>query len=432
MTLIMKSAPFAAETKIDGSETEIWRIAILVLAIMPAFHMVATWDADGNLTWYAHILRVFSLPVILLEIFLLIYSYVKGWRPWEQFKSIPKIIQIAAYIFLGVGFVSSIQSGNLLVLSLLNFFKSIMQILFLSAMTYIITNSPKFNLLKWHSFITLGACAYVALMVLFCLIIPNPDTFRWVERIPSATNIRQIGNVIGILAIVPVVLLYTVRERIYWPFIVAANITLLAFLMWSGTRGGLVGYFIAIAMISLFAWKLLNRRIITTMLLTWATSVGIALAMPIPAEGFGLIRVQESMKAEDVTSGRLVVWNSTIEAIKDAPLIGHGSGTFRANMSRTKGYHYNHPHNFILQFIYDWGFLGGGIAAIFVMLFGLKLLLLPSATIVPKATAIGAFSAITSVALIDGTLFYPLPMIIALALIAPALAEKASRDNQLT
>jgi hypothetical protein len=34
--------------------------------------------------------------------------------------------------------------------------------------------------------------------------------------------------------------------------------------------------------------------------------------------------------------------------------------------------------------------------------------------------------------LIDGTLFYPLPMIIALALIAPALAEKASRDNQLT
>ena len=74
MTLIMKSAPFAAETKIDGSETEIWRIAILVLAIMPAFHMVATWDADGNLTWYAHILRVFSLPVILLEIFLLIFS----------------------------------------------------------------------------------------------------------------------------------------------------------------------------------------------------------------------------------------------------------------------------------------------------------------------------------------------------------------------
>jgi O-antigen ligase len=407
MTLIMKSAPFAAETKIDGSETEIWRIAILVLAIMPAFHMVATWDADGNLTWYAHILRVFSLPVILLEIFLLIFSYVKGWRPWEQFKSIPKIIQIAAYIFLGVGFVSSIQSGNLLVLSLLNFF-------------------------KWHSLITLGACAYVALMVLFCLIIPNPDTFRWVERIPSATNIRQIGNVIGILAIVPVVLLYTVRERIYWPFIVAANITLLAFLMWSGTRGGLVGYFIAIAMISLFAWKLLNRRIITTMLLSWLASVGIALAMPIPAEGFGLIRVQESMKAEDVTSGRLVVWNSTIEAIKDAPLIGHGSGTFRANMSRTKGYHYNHPHNFILQFIYDWGFLGGGMAAIFVMLFGLKLLLLPSATIVPKATAIGAFSAITSVALIDGTLFYPLPMIIALALIAPALAEKASRDNQLT
>jgi len=432
MTLAIKSTPFFADSKTDGPDSEFWRIAILVLAMMPAFHMVATWDADGNLTRFAHILRVFSLPVMLLEIYLLIFSYLKGWRPWKQFKSFPKLIKISACIFLFIGFSSSIQSGNLYIISILNFLKFIMQIMFLSAMTYVISNSPKFSLLKWHSLITLGACAYVALMVLFCLIIPNPDTFRWVERIPSATNIRQIGNVIGILSIVPVVLLLTVRDRLNWPFFVAAHVTLLAFLMWSGTRGGLVGYFIAVALICLFAWKLLNRRIVTTMLLSWLASVGIALAMPIPAEGFGLIRVQESMKAEDVTSGRLVVWKSTIEAIKETPLMGHGSGTFRSNMARTKGYHYNHPHNFILQFIYDWGFLGGGIAAMFVMLFGLKLLLLRSASIVPKATAIGAFSSITSVALIDGTLFYPLPMIIALALIAPALAEQVSRTDQLT
>ena len=424
------SLNFAA-SPVAQKRPEYWRISILVIALMPVLHVLATWDPDGELSRINHILRVYSLPIILLETGILLLAFIGGWRPHQQVRALPKPIRLALFAFILLGSTSSALANGFAFVSILNFGKYILQGLLLGALFHTIKRSTEFDFQRWTASIAFGGFAYVMLLALFCLLVVDPTTFRWTERLPSATNIRQIGNVVGLLAIVPVVL-FLRQKNWHWLSISVIHVSMLAFVMWSGSRGGLFGYVVAIFVMVVTCRKFFDRTAVLLIILNWVVALGIALSVPSPAEGFGLARVKASISADDATSGRIDVWISSAYALKEAPLLGHGSATYRFNMSKTNGYPYNHPHNFIIQFVYDWGIIGGSLAIFLLGIIGWKIFRMPDLPDPAKPLAVGVFTGIMTIALIDGTLFYPLPMLIAIATIVPAMAMANGSYSQFT
>lgn len=410
------------------SKLEAWRLVILILAAMPVFHALATWDADGSLSQYNHILRVYSLPVVFLELATIISAFGTGWRPLRQIAQLSKSVRFALCAFIACGTLSSIAAGELAIISLLNFSRYLVQALLFAALVHILKNAKEFSFRRWLAYIAAGGVAYVLLLALFCLQVTSPEIFRWTERLPSATNVRQIGNVVALLAIVPAGFLLMADDAKTRIAASLVQICLLAFVMWSGSRGGLLGYGVALVSMALFCRALFKIKIVIILVATWIVSLGVALAIPAPADGFGMSRVKASMSAKDATSGRIEIWKSTIRAINEAPVIGHGSATYRFNMMKTNGYPYNHPHNFVLQFSYDWGILGGGLALFLLASLAVRTISLLPKMDPQKALAIGACGGVLAMASIDGALFYPLPMAIAIALIAPAYALNKSQS----
>ncbi len=92
-----------------------------------------------------------------------------------------------------------------------------------------------------------------------------------------------------------------------------------------------------------------------------------------PNELFGLERIWSSFFREvntinSVSSGRIIMWEKTAEAIADHPYFGHGENQFQLATGPTGG-GFKQPHNAILQYGYQWGILGG--ALFFAMVGGL-------------------------------------------------------------
>lgn len=149
----------------------------------------------------------------------------------------------------------------------------------------------------------------------------------------------------------------------------------------------------------------------------------VTLLAPIPDPAFGLFRlINSSSEQVDPSSGRWVLWDQTWQQIMHSPWIGHGAGRYREQMNLLYGTDVNHPHNFILQYIYDWGFFGGSFALAMLGILGFKIWRVRDAEPVAHFTAITAFTAICFTALIDSPLFHPLPIAAALTLIAPVFA----------
>ena len=138
------------------------------------------------------------------------------------------------------------------------------------------------------------------------------------------------------------------------------------------------------------------------------------------------MRIAETAGRSDVSSGRTQIWQHTIAEIEKAPLLGHGAGTFNKTMFETYGFDLNHPHQAILQYVYDWGFFGG-TAALGILAFFLLAASRAARKKLPADIAFAAVAAICTtgvVAMIDGALFYPLSICLTLALAAPLFAYR--------
>lgn len=65
----------------------------------------------------------------------------------------------------------------------------------------------------------------------------------------------------------------------------------------------------------------------------------------------------------EYSAHRTVFWAETVKQIEQRPLLGHGEGALKHRVEIAKG-RYNHPHNSVLQFLYQWGIIGTGMLII--------------------------------------------------------------------
>lgn len=393
-----------------------------IMAFTPLILLIATWDSDGRLSQQALALRHYSFPVIAIEAFIVYAAWRNGFQPVAAFQRLPLFCRLLLFIWAAMAMWSALAFADDRAATLFVTLRYAGHILFFGALIHLAQQCDDTQ--SWLKAMTLGGLGYVIGLTLFAVTVPDPSHFPWVPRMPSATNIRQIGYFVAILAVAPLSLvLFEPRLRTNAAIVLTV---MTAFIAWSGSRGALAGVVAASVFSVAILWKQANRRGMIVAATTLICGIGASLFFPTPSPEFGLVRMAQSVSQNDFSTGRTQIWKDTIAEIKLSPIVGHGAGRFNKNMHEKYGFDYNHPHQGILQFVYDWGIIGGiGAFALLIYLLWTSIRSALQDPVASRAFAgIAGLSTLGAVSMIDGPLFYPLSIVLALSLAAPLIAMR--------
>lgn len=205
--------------------------------------------------------------------------------------------------------------------------------------------------------IALGAAVYAVLVPLLVWLTPMDGEFIWSKIAAGTTNYRQLGFY-GLTAVsLAAGLLATAPDR-KRDILLAATMTLGFFLtFWSGGRAAAGGVFVSIILIAALCQGARRARYLGFVAATCFAGAVLA-TIYLPYENMGLLRLFLAVLGTHVgyDSGRTDFWNVTLAAIFESPWVGHGEGQWRHSIAIAN--QFNHPHNAVLQLLYQWGFVG--------------------------------------------------------------------------
>ena len=248
------------------------------------------------------------------------------------------------------------------------------------------------------------AVALSLIVICYRLIDGADGVYNWV-RPPIFGHIRRLAMTAGLMSLF---LYYDVGYRRYerW-LLMVARIVGLGLLLWSGSRGAMLAWLLALFT---FIWCTGQR----SRLRGWSIEAGIAVALALlfdvgsPYLGVlgGFFRswnqAMDIGTIDGISSGRLTLWLKTLGALQDpyTALFGTGGNGFvRMQLMTWKSLVF-HPHNIILQVLLDWG-IGGLCLLLWLVKQGLP----PPAAWKPgKGNAAGLGAALMVFLLVTGLL----------------------------
>jgi O-Antigen ligase len=413
----------------DVQTSRNWHHAIVLIAALPVLQTLATWDFDGRLSPQAFSMRHYSMPAVIGELGVFWLAVRGGLSIKSVFANLRKSVLVLLTIWAIFALLALFWDGTGLVNASFILLRYTLHGFCLASVVFLLNQTTHFDKKTWLEVISIGGIAYAALLTLFCVLVPDPHNFPWILRIPSATNIRHIANLIGIMAIAPIALLLskdTDRKWLYW----IAVTLIMTFSTWTGSRSTIIGLLLGIGVSAIFTYGFSNIRNALAALSAAASGIFLSLPLPMPDTVFGLFRMINTTVASggDASSGRIEIWGYTVREIMKSPVIGYGSGRFSENMHRIYGIDLNHPHNVVLQYAYDWGVIGAAVGLSLLAMLGYSIWRSSQQDQTLRFVAIAAFVMMCATAMIDSMLVYPLPIIIAIALMAPVLTKPQITD----
>jgi O-antigen ligase len=219
----------------------------------------------------------------------------------------------------------------------------------------------------------------IALYLFFILVnnfVDGATNLPWGIDPPFGRHVRLISMGIEVAVVTAVVLFLlgknSLRENgLLWFCMLACA----AFLMTTGSRASMLSALLTILLLMMLG-RLIDKKIsylkIGMVIMSMVLSLWVAEIFPIHSWN-GVHRAIEVSTvpvvnnedasayavADRLSSGRLLVWREAINAIKLSPLIGLGPN---ASIFFVKApYAHDQPHNFILQFLIEWGVIGAGL-----------------------------------------------------------------------
>ena len=408
-----------------------WFFVIVAISMTPLVQGLLTTTLDGYVTYPQSVIRVLSVVTILTDFFIIIVAIKIGFLQYIRFD-LSNIVKIIFAILFASAIFSALAENILVVFSLFITLRFFIQIAALFSLIHILSSSSNFDTKRYFGVMMTGVFLYVAYIILIIAMIPDYAAFYWLGGLPSATNVRHIGNYVAILSIAAIGLFLFAKNPNQW-HIVAAIFVITAFLAWTGSRAAFVGLIVALPTAIYVVRHKVSATRIGILAATMIVAVLATIPLPTPNPSYGVMRMinaSDVRQSSDISSSRTIVWQHTIEEIAQAPLLGHGAGRFLGNMDAKYRYDLDNPHNFILQFGYDWGILGLAVALLLLILGSVRLFKLP--TISPLATfcAVSGLMLMLSIGMLEGMFYHPLKMLLASALIAPAFA--LARQKQTT
>ncbi len=188
---------------------------------------------------------------------------------------------------------------------------------------------------------------------------PNHD---WASP-PFFINIRHLSH----LAVAALLLIPFIHKKIFF-YTVPLTCLLWALIIWSGGRSGILAAAIAITTVTFLTrnWQQFLYQLIAFFVGSYLSTLNPIIYSDI----FKIINQQAttlSLDLDRILSGRITIWSYSLEHLLNNPIFGAGIERFKIISHQNGHPGFYHPHNFIIQFLLEWGVIGGS-AFLFIIL----------------------------------------------------------------
>jgi O-antigen ligase len=402
------------------------------LALVPPIFAAATFDLANAF----NPLRQYSLPIVALEMFVIIAAIMSGLQPGSAFMRLSNTTRMAAAMLSIVAMVSTILAPVEPIRALMLFPITAVHGIFALAIHERLGGewrSARMPLL-WSGLIGMTLFALVAIPVSWLGHL-NTD-FNWRHFGAGVSHIRQVGHYgLVLTGITGGFLIFADLEKQRKTLIL---LLLLGFVVthFSGSRAA---FGAAVLGCAVLAFAIRSRfwrfALVSGSLFVLAIPISMLVA-PHADYGAGTIIRRtlglgmESGSVTEYTSGRWEIWSETFRRFLDRPWIGHGEGQARHGIETLYG-GFNHPHNSILQFLYQWGLVGTIALACLVWraLRNTRSAIATEPQIALPAMAI--FWSLAAFSLFEGSFYHPLPIVFSLLSLVLLATTKACAETKM-
>lgn len=232
----------------------------------------------------------------------------------------------------------------------------------------------------------LGITTLAILQILTYLFGKPIDATTWFLHPPFGHHIRDTGDMAAVAVVASIVLLLFLKksQALLLLIISLTTLTSLTFLIWTGGRAGIVSVLMVSALILLLANFYSPKDYKKLILIIFYIAISFPLAESFsvfPWNGIKRTTAVLSINKEEVinnkasslavmgnrfTTGRTTTWELSLKAVKKSPWLGLGPNGFYFIPDRFYG---DHPHNFIIQFLVEWGVIGTVLLLLLLLYF---------------------------------------------------------------
>lgn len=379
---------------------------LLVLALIPVIRILTLSSADGSFSTLQDTARLFWLPTLFFEISIFVLAVVKGLNLSKSYGNLPNPVKACLFLWLLSLSISTVQAEAAPHLALPGAGFWVIHLLFFAAVAHLFERSTSIP----SEFVTILplASATAGLVVMVFVYFTGLDSgFNWVEDLPGFGHIRHTGYIFApaiALSLGHIAARPTQSKRVHMGLI-AINTALM---LWLGSRGPVFGLLLGLAICFPVFGELRSLAFVKRA----TTSIGLgALAsvlLPIPQKtAFGALQRFWNGSADPTafSSGRTEFWFEALALISERPFFGYGVQQFQFASETARGFS-KHPHQSILQFIFDWGVIGGGLFLCLMMLCTYYAFFRSRCPADVKLVSALVTATLFSFSLIDGIYFY--------------------------
>jgi hypothetical protein len=389
-----------------------------VVGLAPALLVALTWTPDGDWSPLKIVIRNYSAPIIGAELFAIMVALAEGLPRALARWTWPRPVTIAAATLLVIALVTAFLAparGNAVLLTAY----WLIHVLFGVAIFYLC--GRVFEPADVVRAYMVGFAVFVAEFVLYLIMIPDWHSFNWKGGFMAFGHIRHAGYYLAAMAALGMGVMAAARGRGEWLWAWASASAAVGAALWTGSRGAalaiagtlVIGVLIIPAMRFFRAWGGGFAALAVGLGVVW-------LAPAAPSYLMGLSRAVEQTASGDVTTGRTIIWEGVIGAVRERPLFGYGEGQMRIVAPYSTMVQ---PHDSILQMTLAWGVVGLLCALIIAFAFARRAIPAVRREEGPLVPAFMAMTAIAVLSLYDGSLYYALPQSI-FAACAAAIASR--------
>jgi O-antigen ligase len=416
-----------AETMNNVTAKATWRAPpplIPLIAAIPVLFALTTFPRLGSIWSAADFNRFFSIPVSLVEIVVISMSAmrgidltapIRGERPWVWAAlTLLFLVAFGTAQFVAIDPFTAWLRTLAWVVHLM-FGLSVAGL----AQKYWVGRAQE---IWW--WILAGLLLHLVIIIAFVATLQDPKHYPWIEFSVSVINVRQLGfySAAGFSIAIGIAIM-SKTQRTRWAAVVVAGL-MIALSFWSGTRSSVLSSIGALVVAGLFLREVRSLRSAKLILVSFVLGAGLSLIYSAPEPAMGLFRIfTDSARgsANQISSRRVEIWISTAHTILKRPMFGYGESQFKIVEPSVHG-EYNHPHNSFLQFLFQWGFVGASC------FFGLMALLARRLSAAVRNNLDDALPAgllavnMFAMSQIEGSLYHPYPVMIAVFALAYVLA----------
>jgi hypothetical protein len=263
---------------------------------------------------------------------------------------------------------------------------------------------------------------YIVYLITFSFFLPAVGTVIYglmhsessislVGDLPFYSNIRHLGYHVAASLIFAVLLFVRASTNFMRILYGLWLCTTVAFLLWSGSRGPVVGLFLS-GILLLLVIPSFRKRNAICLLAAFSTLVFLMLIFNLDFLGYGMIN--RTLAANDFNSllaGRVNLWSGVLQSI-DNWFVGIGGDNF--NLLKAAG-GFAQAHNVVIQAILDWGIIGAIVFLLFPSISVVKAITGIRSLKVPNHVMNASLSLIIMylfLSLVDGVFYHGIPFML--------------------